>query len=129
MKKFLGIVVLGLLLSNCDNLFSKTTYIECKEGNNIHFYQFNNKEFKWLYNKRTGKFKYTKKVKNYSKDKAFYVGNYTGEGIELGNRQDVEIFRTTGLLIFHWKKNDGTPMETREVCKKIKKLPRLKNIL
>jgi hypothetical protein len=123
------IIIFGISFISYYYIYLKVTYIECTdERNNVDYYQFNHKEFKWLYDKKYGNFLYTKKAKEFSKDKAYYVGNYAGQGIELGNRQDVEIFRDSGTLVFHWMFNDK-PMKNVSSCKKIKKLPRIKNVL
>jgi hypothetical protein len=106
-------------------IYNPNIYLKCKwDLNSVEYiYQFNRNEFKWLLHRTKPGFKYSKKVKYFSKEKAEYMGDYDSDFP--GNKQDVSINRMTGTMTWSWIASDTKEKKTQTYyCEEINSLPK-----
>ena len=126
-KILIAVCVLTLAVSGYiyKFIYNPNIYLKCKWDLNsvVYIYQFNRNEFKWLWNGTKPGFKYSKKVKYFSKEKAEYVGDYDSDSF--ANQQDVFINRMTGTITWFWIASDTKVKKTQTYyCEEINSLPK-----
>ena len=123
LKAYVGVILIATSVYIYKFIYNPNIYLMCISypDENISYYKINRSNFYWLFDRRTQKFKYSKKVKEFKRN-SIEIDN-PNDLARPGNNQWVYIDRLTGDMVFYYFSSTNEQKESKYRCMNIKSLP------